>query len=175
MSQRYFKLGSPEAWDFINFVVYDDEVNDPHAHFIVIDDVSTTPPTMAAMAKWNKVKATTEPERFTPDALPANGDPELAALFFAELHNKHVEIMGGREHWYLEMVATKKAYQRNGLGKTLVSWGIERAAEDGLDCYLDSTPEGQRLYEKLGFKTLSTTDFLDGRYTQSFMMLDNKR
>ncbi|KAH8908544.1 acyl-CoA N-acyltransferase [Coniochaeta sp. PMI_546] len=174
VTQRVFPLGTKIAWDWW-YASLSDEIKDPAAHFIVIEDVSTTPPTMAAFAKWNRIQASTKPQEPLPDNWPSNGDQDLGRRFFGELHAKHGEIMGGREHWNLELIATKKAYQRKGLGARLVQWGVDRAAEDGWDCYLDSTPEGRRLYEKLGFKTLCTTEFPEINYTQEFMVLEHKR
>lgn len=175
VTQRVFPIGTKEAWDWW-YAALTDEVKCPAARFIVIEDTSTTPPTMAAFAKWNRMEASTNPEAPLPDDWPSNADKDLARSFFGELHARHGEIMGGREHWYLELIATKKAYQRRGIGAMLVQWGLDRAVEDGgWDCYLDSTPEGRRLYEKLGFKTLCTTDYPDIDYAQRFMVLEGKR
>jgi GNAT superfamily N-acetyltransferase len=166
---RVFPLGTKPALDYW-YSSLTDEVKDPAARFIVIEDLSTTPPTMAAFAKWNRVEANDKPHERLPDAWPETGDRELGRRFFAELHDKHHEIMGGRGHWYLELIATKKGYQRRGLGAQLVRWGMEKADEEGWDCYLDSTPEGKPLYRKLGFKTLCTTAFPEIEYTQAFML-----
>lgn len=169
-----FRVGTQEAWDFFHSSLTE-EVTDPNAHFIVVEDDSTSPPTMAAFAKWNYVPASTEPQDPLPDDWPRNGDQELAREFFGELHAKHGEVMGGREHWYLELVATRTGYQRKGLGEKLVGWGIQKAAEDRLECYLDSTPGARGLYERLGFNTVATTSFLDGTYIQYFMVREKDR
>jgi GNAT superfamily N-acetyltransferase len=171
---RIFPLGTKPAWDFWHNSLTD-EIKDPAARFILLEDVSTTPPTVAAFAKWNRLEASDKPQDPLPDEWPSNGDQDLARRFFGELHAKHGEIMGGREHWYLELIATRKAYQRRGLGARLVRWGMDRADEEGWDCYLDSTPEGKRLYEKLGFKTLYTTDFPDVEYRQEFMLREKRK
>lgn len=173
---RVFPVGTQPALDFWHNSLNDDFKN-PANRFLVVDDVSTTPPTMAAFARWNRVEATPDgaPPAEWPSNWPPNGDPALADRFFGELGAKHTEIMGRREHWFLELIATRHAYQRKGLGAMLVQWGIDRAEEEGWQCYLDSTPDGRRLYEKLGFRTLYTTEFPEMGYTHEFMLREKSK
>ncbi|KAJ9138985.1 Acyl-CoA N-acyltransferase [Coniochaeta hoffmannii] len=168
---RIFPRGTKPVLDYWHRSLTE-EIQDPAARFIVIEDTSTSSPTMAAFAKWVRVEATDKPEEPPADAWPENGDVDLARRFFGDLHTKHGEIMGGREHWFLELIATKKAYQRKGLGARLVQWGVDEAGRDGWECYLDSTPQGKRLYQKFGFRTLCTTDYPELKYTQDFMLRD---
>jgi hypothetical protein len=41
----------------------------------------------------------------------------------------------------------------------LVRWGIEKAGEIGLPCYLQASEQGRRLYEWHGFQVLGTVEF----------------
>jgi predicted N-acetyltransferase YhbS len=43
------------------------------------------------------------------------------------------------------------AAQRQGVGRALVQWGIEHAAEDKLPIYLAASREGEGLYTATGF------------------------
>lgn len=174
ITARVFRPGTKEAMDFWQNSLAS-EIKDTNARFLAIEDISTTPPTMAAFAKWNRVEASDNPPAELPNNWPSNGDTDLAKRFFGELGAKHAEIMGGREHWYLELIATRADYQRRGLGVMLVQWGIDRADEEGWECYLDSTPEGKRLYHKLGFATVCTTEYPDISYRHEFMVREKRK
>lgn len=52
-------------------------------------------------------------------------------------------------------MATHPEYQRKGIGRLLVQWGIDVAEQLGLPIYLESTQGGIRLFEATGFKILS--------------------
>jgi GNAT superfamily N-acetyltransferase len=68
------------------------------------------------------------------------------------LVRRHAEIMEGRKHWYLNLVATRPEYQGKGAAGKLLRWGIQRADEDGTETYLEASPDGKPIYEHLGFK-----------------------
>jgi GNAT superfamily N-acetyltransferase len=60
----------------------------------------------------------------------------------------------GEKLAWIGMVLTRPEYRRMGFAKRLMQTALDRAAELRIDCVkLDATPEGQPLYEKLGFKT----------------------
>jgi ribosomal protein S18 acetylase RimI-like enzyme len=170
LTQAVFPESSPQARAFWRDSLAE-EINDPNARFLVVEDASTSPPTFVAFAKWNfqgpGVGAQPLP---SPDIWPKDGDPDAAVRFFSVLWNQHEKIMHGRPHWYLELIATMKEFQGKGAGGMLMKWGVDRADEDGWECYLDSTPDGIQLYEKYGFREVETLQFLDGAYAQCFML-----
>ena len=45
------------------------------------------------------------------------------------------------EHWYLEVLGTRPDRQGEGLGSALIRHGLERAEQDGLPAYLESSKE----------------------------------
>jgi predicted N-acetyltransferase YhbS len=68
------------------------------------------------------------------------------------------------------------AYQKQGLGKMLLDWGLQKAREKGKRVFLLASPTGKRLYEKNGF-TVFEEGKLDlaifggeGEYTQSVIV-----
>jgi ribosomal protein S18 acetylase RimI-like enzyme len=74
---------------------------------------------------------------------------------------------GTRLAW-IGMVLTRPEYRRMGFARRLVETAVERAATLKIESVkLDATPEGQPLYEKLGFKTEQTVErwFHNGRQT----------
>jgi GNAT superfamily N-acetyltransferase len=71
---------------------------------------------------------------------------------------------GTRLAW-IGMVLTRPEYQRRGFAQRLMEHALARAAELKIDSIkLDATPQGQPLYEKLGFKTEDIVErwFRDG-------------
>lgn len=51
----------------------------------------------------------------------------------------------------LHYLSIDPQHQRNGVGRLLAQEGLDRAAAEGRDVWLRSTPEGRRLYLSLGF------------------------
>lgn len=73
---------------------------------------------------------------------------------------------GTRLAW-IGMVLTRPEYRRMGFAQRLVETAVERAAALKIESVkLDATPEGQPLYEKLGFMTEQIVErwFHDGRW-----------
>ena len=60
----------------------------------------------------------------------------------------------------LEICFVHPDYRRRGVGKLLMAWGLEKADEMGLECYIDATSEGVPLYETFGFLKGSKIDFI---------------
>jgi len=76
---------------------------------------------------------------------------------------------GTRLAW-IGMVLTRPEYRRMGFAQRLVETAMQRAAALKVESVkLDATPEGQPLYEKLGFKTEQIVErwFHDGRWPRS--------
>jgi GNAT superfamily N-acetyltransferase len=52
----------------------------------------------------------------------------------------------------LNILFTHPEHRRQGIGRMLVQWGIDKANELGVEFWLNATPIGKPLYEQLGFK-----------------------
>lgn len=131
------------------------EMTDPHSHSLVITARSSTPSDTAkdqviAWCKWNapspKPLETDLPE------WPEGADVDLANHFFGNLFARRGRIMGERAHWYLEIVATRPEWQGKGAAGRLMRWGLEKADEEGVETYLEASPDGKPIYEHFGFK-----------------------
>ncbi|KAF2104179.1 hypothetical protein NA57DRAFT_51026 [Rhizodiscina lignyota] len=63
------------------------------------------------------------------------------------------EVLGDDENrvWYLVSLAVDPSYTGQGIASRLVEWGVDKAAEEGLSAYTESTPAGVGVYRKLGF------------------------
>ncbi len=98
-------------------------------------------------------------------------DPE--SCFAIEVDNRIAAtttlLCYGTQLAWIGMVLTRPEYRRMGFAQRLVETALERAAALKIGSVkLDATPEGQPLYEKLGFKTEEIVErwFHDGRWTR---------
>ncbi|KAK3374254.1 acyl-CoA N-acyltransferase [Lasiosphaeria ovina] len=152
-----------------------DAIDDPRAHCIVAEDpTAASPSAFVGFALWRPpaILHDTKEEReddppFDWTAWPV--DPDLAMAFFGALADRHAALMGARPHWYLEFACVTPALQRRGAGAALVRWGVDRADADGVEAYLDATPDGKQLYERFGFCAVEVVEFMGGEYRQCFM------
>lgn len=169
VGQTFFPRSSPSARKFW-LDALTEEIHDPNARFLVIEDRSKPPTTFVGFAKWNTPTASQGPSAPLPDNWPEDGDPALARVFFRKLADMHEETMQKRPHWYLEIIVTRTEFQGKGAGGMMMQWGVNKADEDGVECYLDATPEGKPLYEKFGFRDELVWPFFDDVYKHSFMV-----
>lgn len=165
-----FPSTSSDVWKFWRKGMACD-IQDPEMLLQVVEDVSTSPPTLVSFAKWRTVPAGADLPPPT-NEWPKGGDHELATAFFGTGWRKHKEIMGGRAHLYLELLSTRKEYQGKGAGSILVKWGVDKADADVWECYLGSSAEAKGLYEKYGFAEVERFTYCDGAHAQSFMRRD---
>ncbi|KEQ87903.1 acyl-CoA N-acyltransferase [Aureobasidium pullulans EXF-150] len=90
-----------------------------------------------------------EEERWS--ALDPYLDVETAeALFGAFERNRH-EMMEDRKHYYMELLMTAEGHKGRGAGSLILKHGIALADEAQVECYIDASPAGRRLYERHGF------------------------
>lgn len=76
-------------------------------------------------------------------------------------------------HWMLDMVGVDPARQGEGIGSALVRYGVERAEDDGVPAFLEtSKARNVPYYERFGFRTAAEEDAPDGGPHIWFMRLD---
>ncbi|KAL1986721.1 hypothetical protein VTN96DRAFT_5926 [Rasamsonia emersonii] len=63
----------------------------------------------------------------------------------------HADIMGSRPHYWLELLGTVQDYQDKGAASLLINWGLQRADEERVECYIDSSPQAISIYERFGW------------------------
>ncbi|KKY32446.1 putative gnat family [Diaporthe ampelina] len=91
-------------------------------------------------------------------ASPAGLDKEALERLSAEgrlLEKSFGEFLGterAKESLHLNYLVIDPNHQRKGIGRLLAQDGLERAAGQGRDVCLRSTPEGRPLYLALGFR-----------------------
>ncbi|RMZ01717.1 hypothetical protein D0862_06256 [Hortaea werneckii] len=134
--------------------------SEPGSHWF--KTVDPTPedgePVVVGFVKWQEPRSEgMELETELPE-WPAEADGRVCEETFGEWGRRRRELMGGRGHWYLEIIATHPRYQGRGAGSMMINWGLERADQDNVAAYLEASPEAVSLYEKLGFQNVASTD-----------------
>jgi ribosomal protein S18 acetylase RimI-like enzyme len=122
--------------------------------------IYTTDGTLKGVAAW------VPPEHSHNDLLPLS-DAELAQLkqnlgsshkierfisVFSTFEARHRQDVP-HPHWYLYALAVSSAYQRQGIGGSLIQPILQQADKDGVPCYLfTSTESAVRFYQRHGFE-----------------------
>ncbi|KAJ5544040.1 hypothetical protein N7513_003314 [Penicillium frequentans] len=73
------------------------------------------------------------------------------------------------EKWHLQFLGVSPRFQRRGVGKELLQWGIDKADQEHTPIYLEATSFGQPLYESFGFVLIDWMTLDDGRISQAVM------
>lgn len=106
---------------------------------------------LVAFTRWRVPQADGNLDEGWPDLAEEKLDMEVMGAFFEGMEVNHSAMMGSRPHWFLQLLGTETGYQRMGIGGMFVRWGVERADEEGLECYVDASEFGAPLYKRFGF------------------------
>ena len=63
------------------------------------------------------------------------------------------------EAWELSGLYVRREYQRRGLAKILLKWGLDQAAAERVPAVVKASPAGLKAYEQAGFRVLESLDF----------------
>ncbi|KAF2235853.1 acyl-CoA N-acyltransferase [Viridothelium virens] len=131
-------------------------LHDPSSHFLKVTDSDSD--TIVACAHWSRTPARTAAQLAQgpqlPEEWPPGANVGLKRVVFEKFLRTRDELVGGRPHWALFILVTRPEWQGRGAGSLLVRWGVERADEEGWECYLEASPKGRGLYEKFGFRVV---------------------
>jgi GNAT superfamily N-acetyltransferase len=105
-----------------------------------------------------------------PVPFPAKANAEVWGEFIQGTIRCEKEVMGEARHWSalvlslrarlaltsldllaLILMGTDPAFGRQGVGRALLQWGIDRAAATNTPIFILASTEGERLYSALGF------------------------
>ncbi|KAJ3156167.1 hypothetical protein HDU86_004135 [Geranomyces michiganensis] len=116
-------------------------------------------PEERAIVKERAAAAASDPDAPVDDAM----DKDFMGAFRKEMAASHERVMSDRLHWYLELLVTHPRHQGTGAGGALIRWGLEKARQDKVTAYLESSAAGFKVYEHMGFKTIGEVRVLDGK------------
>ncbi|EGR50411.1 uncharacterized protein TRIREDRAFT_58989 [Trichoderma reesei QM6a] len=85
-------------------------------------------------------------------------EAEMVTPAEAELPADVTDLKAYAQLQNLDFIGVDPNHQRRGIGRALLSWGIEQATKAGRDCYLMATPQGRPLYEDAGFEVVRPLD-----------------
>ena len=123
------------------------------------EPTSSVPGGIIAYSRWTINPHPTPRSEWTKPYVPHDAgegiNADLMRAFFTGIVNHRKDIVKGKPHVGLNLLATLPAHERRGAGTLQMKWGIDRALRDGLDCYLEATPAGMPLYQRMGFELVS--------------------
>ncbi|KAI5268552.1 hypothetical protein E4T47_07757 [Aureobasidium subglaciale] len=139
------------------------DLSDPSFSYILVRDSSTK--TVLSVAGWyHQTKHLTAQEildkeekarKERAEQKPVPGVNFTAVSDLREVQTKtRREILGGKPHALLKLLATDPTAQRRGAGAAALRWGLEKADDLGLPVYLEGSVMGRYLYTKNGFKDI---------------------
>ncbi|KAF2141862.1 uncharacterized protein K452DRAFT_287835 [Aplosporella prunicola CBS 121167] len=141
---------------------------DATARFLKITDTDIGE--IIACARWHVYEhGRTEEEMdkktiITDDELIPEFNAPVYKALFEPILRRHKEVMGTRPHIYLATLVTHPDHGRKGAGSVLLQWGLDKADEMGLEAFVEATPMGQGLYEKMGFEVAKDVPFDLGQF-----------
>jgi GNAT superfamily N-acetyltransferase len=104
---------------------------------------------------------------------PLTGDGGARYAAFWDWLDAHLP---GEPCWFLDLVAVAPAAQGRGLGRALVTHGLQRARADRCPAFLETgTPRNVPFYESLGFQTVAEQQAPDGGPVIWFMQTPRAR
>lgn len=168
-----FPRNNKAIYDFwFNMIV--EELNSVDSHFVCVTSSDASgKENVVAFAQWND---SSKPLTLNLPTWPAGSDSEVANSFFGSLSSTHKRLMEGKRHWYLELVATRPEFQGKGAAGMLLRWGLQKVDEEGVEAYLEASPDGKPIYEHFGFeeREAMTVDLVgkgfEEKYVEVFMV-----
>ena len=108
---------------------------------------------LAGVAFWQHITPST-PSTVPETDAKEQQHPSLTNRFYAKMNRTRNALMQAETYWFLKLLIIDPPYQRKGLGKILLNWGLDRAKIEASRAYLESSPMGKSLYERCGFKVV---------------------
>jgi len=73
----------------------------------------------------------------------------------------HLEFGPSSKHWYVHVVGTHPAFQKQGHGSDLMTRISQLADEAQMECFLEASQDNVEWYQKFGFKLVGTYEMVN--------------
>lgn len=113
-----------------------------------------SPPASAPATEGSLTGANTTPSS-APSTERRDANPSRVQKYaqeFTKAKQHFFEHPYGQHNLYLSILACHPSYQRRGIGRQLVRWGLEKAKLENLDMTVFGSPMGSLLYRSVGFR-----------------------
>lgn len=92
--------------------------------------------------------------------LPPRANQALCDHYFGALVKAREDTFPSDEPYALMAnLVVSPAWQRKGVGKLLLEWGLKVADDKGLKCWIDASPQGLGLYKQCGWQEAKVLEF----------------
>ncbi|KAK6379967.1 uncharacterized protein PV06_00158 [Exophiala oligosperma] len=146
---------------------------DPKCHTRCVVDTALPGSPVIAYSRWVDCDKDAPPPEGP--QYPSGGNVEVSKIFFPQLRKKRMEIMKGREYWYLGLLCCSPSHQGRGAGRMLLEYGLGLVDKEGKEAYVEASPPGAPVYKKFGFKEVDKVVMFDGQFTELLMLRDGKQ
>ena len=119
---------------------------------------------MVGGAQWNFYLEPANPPKREHVEWPPGANLALGERHLDELYKPRHSYMRGKSYIYMHILTVLPEHQRKGIDRRLLEWVLKQADELGVECWIDATPAGLGLYEKLGWKKVNATRIDLGPY-----------
>ncbi|KAI1441681.1 acyl-CoA N-acyltransferase [Annulohypoxylon stygium] len=159
-STRHFKVTDTESGDMVAFSRWDI----PEGHETIFgewvgDDTDTVDVSHIVAANGSAVDSAAGEATAPPVVdIPEGARPELCLTFFNALKDMS-EKQNAKAMLGLSLLCTSPNYHRRGAAKAMMLPMLALADSRGLKVYLEATPDGKPVYEKLGFREIDDLTF----------------
>lgn len=134
---------------------------------------------LAACAYWLVFDKPRSPEnvsrplyKLSADWVADGEERKRAQKALSPVTEKRAKWTSGKGHAILMYMATDPAWRRKGAATACVQWGLDLCKELGIMAYLEASPAGAPVYEKLGFGVVDQIESeFDGEVSVSPAMI----
>ena len=129
-------------------------ITDPTARFVKAFIPETYQ--MIGWAKWNFYLDPSNPPQPNPIEWPPGPNLALVDHIMEALYRPRDSHMRGKSYFFMHILAVLPEYQRKGIGRKMLEWGLKQADELGVECWIDASPAGLGLYKQCGWKEVNS-------------------
>ena len=86
-------------------------------------------------------------------------DPDPYVDMVRRMGNEYVGTIRGKKHVILRRLIVHPDFQRRGIGRKLMQWGLDEADRLGIVSWLFARPAGMQLYQRCGYVEVANISF----------------